>query len=186
MIVAYTGVRGGIAATMSGVYNGKRRETTRTLERRREETAASLGVSGPAFHEHLRPGQRKPIDTYLNPETAERYPGENNGLTRGVSPDTCVTPRTVIKAPTGRFSPTSSTPKARVSAAVVRAVGGGGRPTAGLRPALRPYQALDALFDRSGDAPTAVSLEYEGHAVTVRGRGEVVADAAERGAEPTA
>lgn len=72
VIVAYTGVWRGIAETMIGVYDGKRREKTRALERQREEIAASLGVSGPTFHEHLRLGQRKPIDTYLNPERAER------------------------------------------------------------------------------------------------------------------
>ena len=34
--------------------------------------------------------------------------------------------------------------------------------------------ALNHLFDDPGRAPLAVSFEYEGYAVTLRGRGEVV------------
>lgn len=52
-------------AYLRGYYDSPRRRTG-------EEIAASLGVSGPTFHEHLRLGQRKLIDTYLNPESAER------------------------------------------------------------------------------------------------------------------
>ena len=52
-------------AFLRGYYDSPRRRTG-------EEIAASLGVSGPTFHEHLRLGQRKLIDTYLNPEKAER------------------------------------------------------------------------------------------------------------------
>lgn len=51
-------------AYLSGYYDSPRRRTG-------QEIAASLGIAGPTFHEHLRLGQRKLVETYLDPETAE-------------------------------------------------------------------------------------------------------------------
>lgn len=82
---------------------------------------------------------------------------------------------------TDEFDPANTDASAAVVRAVAEAANAEPRDLDPVYKAIEP-EALNALFDDSDGTPIAVSFEYAGYEVSVRGRGEVVlTEAAENG-----